>query len=81
MLGQLGPLADEIILTLPPTARAADPGALAPIARQFARVIVAPDPAEALGLARTMAREEDTILVTGSLYTVAAVLRILQPVA
>jgi len=81
MLGQLGPLADEIILTLPPTARAADPGVLAPIARQFARVIVAPDPAEALGLARTMAREEDTILVTGSLYTVAAVLRILQPVA
>jgi folylpolyglutamate synthase/dihydropteroate synthase len=43
-------------------------------------VIVAPDPAEALGLARTLAREEDTILVTGSLYTVAAVLRILQPV-
>jgi dihydrofolate synthase/folylpolyglutamate synthase len=79
MLGRLGPLADEIILIRPPTARAADPADLLPIAQGFARATIAPDPAEALGLARAMAREEDTILVTGSLYTVAAVLRILQP--
>jgi folylpolyglutamate synthase/dihydropteroate synthase len=39
------------------------------------------DPAEALQLARVTARAEDTILVTGSLYTVAAVLRILRPTA
>jgi folylpolyglutamate synthase/dihydropteroate synthase len=39
------------------------------------------DPAEALQFARTAARAEDTILVTGSLYMVAAVLRILRPMA
>jgi dihydrofolate synthase/folylpolyglutamate synthase len=81
MLGQIGPLADEIILSHPPTARAADPADLLPIARQFARVTIAPDVAEALRLARTTARVEDTILVTGSLYTVGAALRILRPTA
>ncbi|HEX7629010.1 MAG TPA: folylpolyglutamate synthase/dihydrofolate synthase family protein [Candidatus Methylomirabilis sp.] len=81
MLGRLAPLADEIILTRPPTARAADPAELLPVARRFARAIAVLDPAEALQLARVTARAEDTILVTGSLYTVAAVLRILRPTA
>jgi dihydrofolate synthase/folylpolyglutamate synthase len=80
MLGRLAPLADEIILTRPPTARAADPAELLPVARRFARTAAILDPAEALQFARTAARAEDTILVTGSLYTVAAVLRILRPV-
>ena len=74
-------LADEIILTRPPTARAADPAELLPVARQFARAAAVLDPAEALQFARAAARAEDTILVTGSLYTVAAVLRILRPMA
>ena len=79
MLGRLAPLADEIILTRPPTARAADPAELLPIARRFARAAAVLDPAEALQVARAAARAEDTILVTGSLYTVAAVLQILRP--
>ena len=77
MLAEVGPLADDIILTQPPTARAADPTDLLPVAREFARVTIASDLTEALRLARASAREEDTILVTGSLYTVAAALRIL----
>ena len=81
MLGRLAPLADEIILTRPPTARAADPAELLPVARRFARTAAVLDPAEALQFARAAARAEDTILVTGSLYTVAAVLRILRPTA
>ena len=81
MLGQIGPLADEIILSHPPTVRAADPADLLPMARQYARVTIAPDVAEALRLARATARETDTILVTGSLYTVGAALRILRPTA
>jgi dihydrofolate synthase/folylpolyglutamate synthase len=75
MLGLLAPLVDEIILTHPPTARAADPADLLPAAAQFARTAIAADLVEALRLARERARPEDTILVTGSLYTVAAALR------
>jgi dihydrofolate synthase/folylpolyglutamate synthase len=81
MLGLLAPPADEIILTRPPTARAADPAELLPVARRFARAVAVLDPAEALRFAQAAARAEDTILVTGSLYTVAAVLRILRPMA
>ena len=81
MLGRLAPLADEIILTRPPTARAADPAELLPVARRFARAAAVLDLAEALQAARAAACAEDTILVTGSLYTVAAVLQILRPTA
>jgi dihydrofolate synthase/folylpolyglutamate synthase len=80
MLGLLAPVVDEVILTHPPTARAADPDELLPVAQQFARAVVAPNPAEALCLARAMVQDGDTILVTGSLYTVGAALRILRPV-
>ena len=68
-------------LLAPPTARAADPAELLPVARRFARAVAVLDPAEALRFAQAAARAEDTILVTGSLYTVAAVLRILRPMA
>lgn len=74
MLAEIGPLADEIVLTQPPTPRAADPADLLPVAQEFGRVSTAYDLAEALRLARASAREEDMILVTGSLYTVAAAL-------
>ena len=80
MLGLLAPLADEIILTHPPTTRGADPAGLRSAVRGHAGTRVAAEPAEALQFARAAARAEDTILVTGSLYTVAAVLRILRPV-
>jgi dihydrofolate synthase/folylpolyglutamate synthase len=77
MLGLLGPLADEIVLTHPPSQRGADPAALAPAAQRHARVTIAAEPEKALAWAREVARAEDTILVAGSLYTVAAALRAL----
>jgi dihydrofolate synthase/folylpolyglutamate synthase len=78
MLGLLGPLADHAILTHPPADRGADPRALVTADRFCPKVEIAADPAEGLALARTMARPEDTIVVTGSLYTVAAALRALD---
>ncbi len=75
MLEHLGPLAERTILTRPPSERAADPHDLRKARRHSAEVEVAPDPGEGLALARRAARPEDTILVTGSLYTVAAALR------
>jgi dihydrofolate synthase/folylpolyglutamate synthase len=78
MLGCLAPLADEIVLTHPPSARGADPAVLVPAARRHARATIAAEPETALARAREAARTEDTILVAGSLYTVAAVLRLLR---
>ncbi len=77
MLRHLGPLADQTILTRPPSDRGADPRELTTADRHCHKVEVASDPGEGLTLARRAARPEDTILVTGSLYTVAAVLRAL----
>lgn len=79
MLGLLAPLADEIILTHPPTTRGADPAGLRSAVRGHAGTRVAAEPAEALALACSTAGAADTILVAGSLYTVAAALRILRP--
>jgi folylpolyglutamate synthase/dihydropteroate synthase len=54
---------------------------LAPAARRHAKATIAAEPETALARAREAARTEDTILVAGSLYTVAAALRILRPPA
>ena len=78
MLALLGPLADQIILTHPPADRGADPHDLVTADRYCPKVDIAADPGEGLALARAVARPEDTILVTGSLYTVAAALRALD---
>ncbi len=79
MLRRLAPLVDAILLTHPPTERGADPALLAPVVEGRAKVAVAPDVEEALTRAREAARPEDTIVVAGSLYTVAAALRALRP--
>jgi dihydrofolate synthase/folylpolyglutamate synthase len=82
MLAPLGPLADQTILTHPPADRGADPRDLLMADRYCSKVEIAADPGEGLALARTAAGPEDTILVTGSLYTVAAALRSLNvPIA
>jgi dihydrofolate synthase/folylpolyglutamate synthase len=78
MLAPLGPLADQTILTHPPADRGADPRDLLMADRYCSKVEISTGPGEGLALARTMARPQDTILVTGSLYTVAAVLRSLN---
>ncbi|HYL79987.1 MAG TPA: folylpolyglutamate synthase/dihydrofolate synthase family protein [Candidatus Acidoferrum sp.] len=78
MLSLLGPLADQIILTHPPAERGADPHELVRADHHCRKVAIAAEPREGLALARTMAAPEATILVTGSLYTVAAALRALD---
>jgi dihydrofolate synthase/folylpolyglutamate synthase len=78
MLAVLGPLADQAILTHPPADRGADPHDLITADRYCPKVEIAADPREGIALARAVARPEDTILVTGSLYTVAAALRSLD---
>jgi dihydrofolate synthase/folylpolyglutamate synthase len=78
MLALLGPLADQTILTHPPADRGADPRDLITADRYCRKVEIAGDPGDGLVLAQAMARPEDTILVTGSLYTVAAALRVLD---
>lgn len=75
MLAPLGALADQLILTHPPADRGADPHDLVMADRYCSKVEIATDPGEGLALARTVAGPEDTVLVTGSLYTVAAALR------
>lgn len=82
MLALLGPLADQTILTHPPADRGADPHDLITADRYCPKVDIAADPAEGVALAREVTAPGDTILVTGSLYTVAAALRALNvPVA
>ena len=77
MLAPLGRLADQVILTHPPADRGADPHDLVAADRYCPKVEIATDPGEGVALARSVAHPEDTILVTGSLYTVAAALRAL----
>jgi len=74
MLRRLAPLADAIVLTQPPTERGADPAVLMPAVEGHARVTVAANVEAALAQARDAARADDTIVVAGSLYTVAAAL-------
>ena len=78
MLAPLGRLADQTILTHPPADRGADPRELLMADRYCSKVEISANPDEGLAVARNVARPEDTILVTGSLYTVAAALRCLK---
>ena len=79
-LAELAPSAAGLALTsVPDHPRMAPADTLAPVASRYAaRVAVTPDPAAALGLARTWAAPDDLIVVTGSLFLVGEVLTMLQ---
>jgi len=78
MLAIMAPLASAVILTRPESDRGAEPRALASTAsRYFRRVHIAEAMPEALAAARRFAGTDDTILVTGSLFTAAGALRAL----
>jgi dihydrofolate synthase/folylpolyglutamate synthase len=78
-LAMLVPLADELILTQARLPRAATVEELAKsLPRTAVRVHRRPLPSEALQLARTQARREDLICVTGSLILVGEVKAMLQ---
>jgi dihydrofolate synthase/folylpolyglutamate synthase len=74
MLAPLLPFAEALILTRPPGERGTDPAEVAAGARdRHPDVRVETDPVAALVLARSLAGEEGTVLVAGSLYLVGAV--------
>jgi dihydrofolate synthase / folylpolyglutamate synthase len=79
MLEILAPLASAIILTRPESDRGAQPKELATVASEyFQEVEIAETMPEALAMARALVSADETILVTGSLYTIAACLRALD---
>lgn len=71
MLRELSAVADRMILTKPHSERAADPNELASFARFLQQdPVVIPHLSDALSLALKEAGPEDTVCITGSLYTV-----------
>jgi dihydrofolate synthase/folylpolyglutamate synthase len=72
MLAALAAVGDTLVATASSNPRAVPAGELADRARnRFAAVEVAPDPSEALAIARRLAGEQGAVLVTGSLYLLA----------
>ncbi|CAN5322228.1 folylpolyglutamate synthase/dihydrofolate synthase family protein [soil metagenome] len=73
MVAELLPATDHLVVTEPPSSRAASADRVAKIARAAGGTVeVAPDVATALDLATGLAGESDAVVVTGSLYTVGA---------
>jgi dihydrofolate synthase/folylpolyglutamate synthase len=73
MLRALTPLGDTVVATTSGNARALPAEALAEVARpHFAHVESEPDPAVAVARARSLAGPDGAVLVTGSLYLLAA---------
>ncbi len=80
IVSQLAPLADRIVVTRPHYGRALGVGALAAEIGVFPGTVVSAETvAEAIGLARQGAAENDLILITGSLYTVGDARAALRP--
>lgn len=75
MLGELAPLANELVLTRPRIDRSAEPQDLLPVA---GRGHVAEHVSDALLKAREMAGDDDVIVVTGSFYTVGEARSIIE---
>ena len=73
MVENLRPVADHVVVTQPPSERAAPADQLEKIVRAAGiSVEVAGTVSEALDLARGLAADTDAVVVTGSLYTVGA---------
>ena len=80
IVSQLAPLADRIVVTKPRYSRALDVGSLAAEIGVFPGTVDSAETvAEAIGLARQGAAENDLILITGSLYTVGDARAVLRP--
>jgi len=77
MLDLLAPLAHKIVLTHPPSSRGLDPCRVAARARRYGEPLIKEEPRAAFECAQNHARPTETILVTGSLYTVGAILQVL----
>ncbi|MDL1970684.1 MAG: bifunctional folylpolyglutamate synthase/dihydrofolate synthase [Candidatus Desulfofervidaceae bacterium] len=79
MVKTLAPLADVAIVTTPNIERAARAEDLEKLAQTYAREVkIAPSVEEAIELALTFAKNDDLVLATGSLYTVAEAREVLK---
>ena len=77
--GLLFPLADRIVLTTIPYARAAEPAEILRRARPFRdRIFVEPSLPKAIALARAEAGRRGTVVITGSLFLVGEVKKMLR---
>lgn len=80
IVSQLAPLADRVVVTKPHYSRALGVGTLAAELGVFPGTVDSAETvAEAIGLARQGAAENDLILITGSLYTVGDARAVLRP--
>ena len=80
ILGQLVPLADQVIVTCPDYSRALGIDALAAeVRRSHWDVALSSSVAAAIDLARRSAHRDDLIIITGSLYTVGEARALLKP--
>ena len=70
IFGPLLPWADEVVLTRPDIERAADPALLAGALKEGTRSIRFDHLPDAIGHVESRLRPEDTLVITGSLYTV-----------
>ncbi len=75
ILPRFFPLADAIVLTRPPAERGEDPAIILAAYPDVAGMSVRAEIAEAIAEARRLAGLDGTVLITGSLYTVAAAFR------
>lgn len=78
MLPRLLPLADAVVLTRPPSERAEEPAAVRAAYPELPGLRVEADVARAIESARTLAGPAGSVVVTGSLYTVAAAFQVLR---
>jgi len=73
MVPELGPLCKSVTLTAPQVRRAAPPETLLPAWSAYAPVRVVEEPAAALEAVLAQCSDDDTVVVTGSLFLVGAV--------
>jgi dihydrofolate synthase/folylpolyglutamate synthase len=71
MVKELTPLAERVILVKPPITRGLDPKTLAPYVKKY--YVIINDPKKALDYTKKLAKKDDLILVTGSIYVVGSV--------
>lgn len=78
MARELGPVADQVVVTSSGHRRAADVEVLARHFSGYSRVRAVPDPSAALAEAVAMASPPDLVLVTGSVFLVGRALQVMS---
>ena len=78
MARELGPVADQVVVTSSGHRRAADVGTLARHFSGYSRVRAVPEPSAALAEAVAMASPPDLVLVTGSVFLVGRALQVMS---